>query len=612
MLQVVNAMECTKATFAQSVADQTQRIQSSQKETQLTVLEALRISDGEAAVRHNAARHTQQSSVDGLSQQLYRICRMQSSSAFSLDDISRNTEDIKAAITASNAYVPTILQPMVEAAVQRSLTLSRTAFKDSTSEQSGSRTMYPADGTLPVTGLATKRLLLQPDCPSFSAFGPKRQRTRRASHPYRFGSVTITQRDTQRIDNQGTKSSVLDAKQITIVVSFNAWFLKMALAIEYGTATPSLGEPLLRLQLRAFYMVENSSPVVQAINAGNVVKFRQLLVDRKATPFDRLPNGLSLFYAVVVAYSHSLSLEDEAWRALELLKMAEVLLESGADCEGSRSFGYITFYGTQKQAETCNTMARMIVSNCKDDPFHHVQYCGRMHQDLKALIVGQEHWDTTELENEFNIACGEGAWQRIMVEGCDLVSWLVERSVAWKREPRQVKSSETATRKTYGQDFCTDRWVRRGVSVWLRLQWRELRSSVRHSLQASGKELGVHLSARQFEVLCDEERWKKEPAEVKMSKVKARGKYGTSFAHLYYPGHYIRWECFSSWDYLTREEQLLGKDRADSCYNEDSDDEGENSDKDDNSESSEGFQSGDTKPVGVNSDDGEYETADEG
>ena len=538
---------------------------------------------------------------------------MQSSSAFFLDNISRNTEDIKTAISASNASVPTILQPMVETAVQRSLALSRTAFKDSTSEQSGAHTICPADGTLPATDLATNHVLLKPGHASFNAFGPKKQRTKRTSHKYRFGSVTITQRHTQRIDNNGTKAPVLDAKQIMIVVSFNTWFLKMALALKYGTTTPSLGGPLLGLQLRAFYIVDETSPIVQAIRVGNVMKFRQLLIDRKATPFDTWQHGLSLFDFVVLTFSHSQLDVDNAWMASELLKMAEILVESGTDCEGSNSFGYMALYGTQKQAQIRNTMARIVLSNCKNDPFYAVWCYGRMHQDLKALIVGQEHWDTTGLENDFEFIYGEGAWQRIMVEGYDLLSWQIEQSVAWKREPLRVRSSKMTTSNIYGWTFCDDPLAAISMFAWMRLRWRELRSSVRHSLQGSEKELGVCLSAKQFEVLCDEERWKKEPAEVKISRVETGKKYRQEFANPYPPGEVnFRWAEWSSWEYLTREEQLLGEDRAGSRYNEDSDEEGEKSYKDDSSDSNEDLQSRDAKSVGHNSDDSEYETADEG
>ena len=101
----------------------------------------------------------------------------------------------------------------------------------------------------------------------------------------------VVQRRTQRLNRGGAKSHSLEVTQTIFVLTFNTWFLRMAVAVQYGSTNPSLGDPLLGLQLRAFYLVDGSSMIVQAIETANFPKFRQLLVERKATPFDTVMEG---------------------------------------------------------------------------------------------------------------------------------------------------------------------------------------------------------------------------------------------------------------------------------------------------------------------------------
>jgi hypothetical protein len=119
---------------------------------------------------------------------------------------------------------------------------------------------------------------------------------------------------------------------------------------------------------------------------------------------------------------------------------------------------------------------------------------------------------------------------------------------------------------------------------------------VRHSFRACQEEFGDDIDEGVSELLCDEEGWKKEPAEVKMSKVETEKKHRRDFVSQ--EGRYFVGWRLSSRHYFTRAEQLFPQDGVGNEDNEDN--------------NGEDWTSTDARSVEGSSSYIEYDTADEG
>src|SRR5271154_3202812 len=112
---------------------------------------------------------------------------------------------------------------MVEAAVRRALVETRKAPEDLTSYtgESGAEGFTVATTTARVP--ANHCTHLTKEYLSTISVGPKKQRTEKTSYRYRFGTATVVQHRTQRLNRGGAKSHSLEVTQTIFVLTFNTW-----------------------------------------------------------------------------------------------------------------------------------------------------------------------------------------------------------------------------------------------------------------------------------------------------------------------------------------------------------------------------------------------------
>lgn len=204
----------------------------------------------------------------------------------------------------------------------------------------------------------------------------------------------------------------------------------------------------------------------QAIQNLDYLAFRQLLQDRKATPFDLIEFPSGSRYTML---EHVLSSVRPEKNCAAVVTFVRLLAESGVNCGGGLALFYLLHYFQQSSAlnDLLPLLLRMILSHSESDPFMSmpgahpsVRFVNQYNKNWLPLFLGQDDWDLSEYQQEFEKYSGRGAWEYCMSEG-DYTSkydWNQLQKNDWLQRPATFQYSKEDCLQQYGGDFVRHDW----------------------------------------------------------------------------------------------------------------------------------------------------------
>lgn len=537
---VIDTLWSNADLFDQAFGRRAQQTEALREASTLRLLEAISKASDLATLRHakvftilegiSASQQHHKNHTQELSRDIQRLGLAEVSSSIVLDEISRDTTAIKAALASADATFPASFAPMIEAAV-------RQAFSDQPGNQ---RSMPWPDARGRVDPSTRRKTVESPSAlqvPHSSPVwhrtpfrGPKRQQVTMSTYPYRFGAITVTRSHTEQSERNLEDSRILDANRTTITATFSTWFLKMTISIHKGGTTPSIGSPYTDMSFRVYYIVDGyKSPIVLAIRNADYKTFRHLLEEREATPFDRIrqeypaqpDRTLSLFSELYSSFLSSNNLRDRS----TMLRMLQLIIDAGADCgQDTCPIGH-----RNVKANDASDLARLIFKHAQSDPLPGILGAVFFETtiDSSTTILQQEEWDLTDTKDIYEGWHGEGSWHHFnLMRNTDVQTWSVQQGVAWKESHAHEQFSRESFLQYYGYPFVYE-------GYWLQVLWEELEPCARRSWKICHEVLGEKLCKSHWVLFCRREDWKKQTQQTKLSKDASRRMFGVRFVQYF-------------------------------------------------------------------------------
>jgi hypothetical protein len=315
---------------------------------------------------------------------------------------------------------------------------------------------------------------------------PKRQKTRESIFNIWIGRIEMRTSVTEQEDDVDSKYSLpmcLQARQTTIKLLPSLWFLKTGLLFQSGNSRSTMSHPGWDNRLRVIRTHLDDSHVVQIIQGGDYVAFRQLLERREITPFDLVDTNFgekSLFELAAELYCYPVLNEADVKSKLDI---ARLLADCGVDCGRGFSLHNVLFFVDATQYNAALSLFRVIMTQSQSDPFENSgasMVRVSSHDKFKLqLLHKQDEWDLSDFRELFRKWWGNGAFQFLVENGeesADLHAWSLLQVQKWQRMPAALRRSKPHCLTEFGKNFVQDKW---GA-----LCWAEERPAFWHSRKA--------------------------------------------------------------------------------------------------------------------------------
>lgn len=346
-----------------------------------------------------------------------------------------------------------------------SLPLRTSSEKALISSENASSTVYEDASFVPRKAAIRAGNFMQSKTPSRRS--PKRQRASLSIFDFWFGRVEIKSSITEQEEDTGsgyTPPMRLQAKWTSITLLPNAQFFSVGLLFEWGHGRPVISSPGCDNRLRVVRTHHRKSPVVHAIQCGDLLRFQQLLELRKASPFDLVEHifgrPINLFQLVIyqmAAFPYDRDLELHR----RMVEIARWLADSDIDCGAGISLGLVLLILDSGKAteDLASTLFRIIMTHSQSNPFDddnlvHWAAISKSH----VSILKQEEWDLTEFRSQFEYYWGSGAFRCLLENQTYLSDWKDLQRQKWHQKPASFRSSRSQCLDEFGWDFVECHW----------------------------------------------------------------------------------------------------------------------------------------------------------
>jgi hypothetical protein len=316
--------------------------------------------------------------------------------------------------------------------------------------------------------------------------GPKRQQRSTSIVNVWFGRIIITTTVTEQEDRTGMDSlDVLRLYAKTINVSFFPLtsLLRTGVCIQFGDSKTGIYHPSWDNRLRVFRLHEEDSPLAQALRSADYLQSRRMLQDREVTQHDMV-DGKSIFEYLTMQIALRVGRRKTKQCFEQWVMIAKLLISLGSDCGDGQALKNaceaLDLYSEKDLERLIDMLIRMIISHSESDPFNEptLSYLANFRLDcgmwkLWPLLLAQDEWDLSELQQSFQKIWGMDSWQYLVVESGDNYKWDDQQKRRWIQLPLSLRQDKEYCVGEFGKDFVK--------YVWPLLYWRDQRPPFWHS-----------------------------------------------------------------------------------------------------------------------------------
>ncbi|KAL9112886.1 MAG: hypothetical protein Q9227_002963 [Pyrenula ochraceoflavens] len=373
---------------------------------------------------------------------------------------------------------------------------------------------------------------------------PKKQRSSTSSYNIWLGRIIITTTETTQEDlstvEYGQKSKLL-AKRFTISIIPNLLFSTKGAIFATGSARPAAIHPLWDNRLRVFRTHSYDSRLRDVLKNGNYLEFRNMLDRREVTPFDQLSGPypwrrtIPLFYYMMRCFCENIErISSRTYYVQGVLDIARLLVGQGIDCGEENVLEVLGLLELDDDTRaSILDLYYLIISHSETDPFDRIH--ARSTNWIYRRSLTQEEWDTSELQEEFEVAYGRGSWSAIVIRELPDHDWARSLRDAWSRKPSKLRRSRKYCLKEFGYRF-TD-------SEWPALCWNEQTPPFWRSREQCKEVFGDRFMRLQWPRLF----WKRELPPFWRSRKQCEEFFDIYFVYREWPNLYWKQELPAFW-----------------------------------------------------------------